>query len=138
MAVLGDRATCAIQSGGTSVRLELESTNDVHDAILVAFDGFHGADTYVLDIPSRRFLSVDDHVSLAQCAGAAIDVGKRVSAADPNCGSPACTVRVSDAAPAAPFPKTLTFTVHCVSVCENGNDVVCPGPIDFITRVSCS
>jgi len=137
MAVLGDVVACETQAGG-SIRLQLKSSNDANDMLVVAFDGYHGPDTYSLDTPNSRFISVDDHVNLPQCTGGPINVGKRVTAADPNCGSPACTVQVGDAAPAAAFPKSLTFTVHCTSLCQNGSDVVCPGPIDFTTRADCT
>ena len=139
MSVLGDRVeSCEALSGGTSIRLQLKSSDDPNDGVIVAFDGYHGAGTYSLDEPNTRFFSVDDHVSVAQCEGGPIDVGKRVTAADPNCGSPACTVEVSDATPDAPFPKPLTFTVHCTSVCQNGSDVTCAGPIDFVTHADCT
>lgn len=137
--VLGDQVeSCEAQSGGTSLRLQVKSSNDPHDGILVAFDGYHGPDTYSLDTPGVRFLNVDDAVSFAQCAGPAINVGKRVNAADRNCGSPACTVQVTDATPGAAFPKPLTFVVHCASLCENGGDVTCAGPFDFTVHADCT
>ena len=119
-----------------AVRLQLKSSNDPRDGILVVFNGYHGPDTYTLNEPNTRFVEVDDNVDVATCSGPN-NVGKRVTAADPNCGSPACTVRVGDASPDAGFPKPLTFTVHCTSLCENGSDVTCQGPFDFIARATC-
>lgn len=139
MAVLGDVVDlCETQSNGTSIRFELVSSDDPNDRITVAFDGYQGPGSYALDEPGVRYLAIDDSVSFAQCEGEPIDVGKRVGAADPSCGSPACTVEVADEAPAAPFPKPLTFTVECASVCENSSDVTCPGPIDFAVRADCT
>jgi hypothetical protein len=60
LAVLGDRVTCDTQGGGTSIRVNLASSNDPRDEIIIAFDGYHGPDTYLRDTPSSRFLSVED------------------------------------------------------------------------------
>ena len=137
MAVLGDIVeSCETQV--TSIRLQLKSSDDTHDLVVVAFDGYHGPDTYSLDTPGTRFVSVDVSVQFPQCEGGPIEVGKRVSAADPNCGSPACTVDVGDASPTAAFPKPLTFAVRCESLCENGSDVTCAGPIAFTVDAECT
>jgi hypothetical protein len=138
MVVLGDVVeSCLTESNGASIRLQLRSSNDPRDGILVAFDGYHGAGSYSLNDPDARFINVDDHVAFPQCGGGPIDAGKRVRAADPGCGSPACTVEVADATPDRAFPKPLTFTVHCASVCENGSDVTC-GAVAFTSRADCT
>lgn len=138
IAVLGDRvAKCELQAAGTALRLTLESSNQPGNSVVVALDGYHGQGSYSLDDPASRYLAVDDGVDFAGCGGT-IQVGKRVTAADPNCGSPACSVRVDDASPGAAFPKPLVFTVSCASLCENGSDVTCQGPMNFVTRADCT
>lgn len=139
MVVLGDVVeSCVTEANGTSIRLQIKSSNDPNNGILVAFDGYRGPNRYTLDDPSARYVAVDDHVSLAQCEGPPRDnIGKHVTARDPNCGSPACTVDVRDATPDAPFPKSLTFHVSCASMCENNSDVTC-GPVSFTTRADCT
>lgn len=135
MAVLGDRATCEVMGPG-SLRLELTSSNDPSDGIIVAFEGYHGPGRYVLNDPARNVLRVRDGVAWAGCAGPTT-VNKQVTAGDPACASPACTVQVSEATPGAPFPRTLTFDVHCDNLCENGGGGTCAAPVDFITQVTC-
>ncbi|GMU59663.1 MAG: hypothetical protein AMXMBFR34_14260 [Myxococcaceae bacterium] len=135
MAVRGDLAQCEVMGPG-SLRIELKSSNDEHASILVAFEGYHGPGRYVLDDPARRFIHVNDDVAWAGCDGMT-NVNKKVTAGDPNCPSPACTVVVSEATPDAGFPRPLTFAVHCDSLCENGGTATCQAPVDFITQVTC-
>lgn len=135
MAVLGDVAQCSVMGPG-SLRLEVASTDDDSDGVLVAFEGYQGPGTYVLDDPARNLIQVSDGVDLATCDGTIHD-GKVVTAGDPSCSSPACEVQMTDAAPDQPFPRQLTFAVHCESLCENGGDAVCAGPFDFVTSAVC-
>ena len=135
MEVLGDVARCDVMGPG-SLRVQLTSSNDDDDGILVAFEGYQGPGSYALDEPARNFIRVSDGVDLATCSGTIHD-GKVVTAGDPSCASPACEVEVTDSAPDAPFPRQLTFAVHCESLCENGGDAVCAGPFDFLTSAEC-
>lgn len=135
MTVLGDVPRCEVMGPG-SLRLELSSSNASNDKILIAFEGYSGPGRYVLNDPARKFLTVSDGVTWNGCDGPA-QVSKVVTAGDPNCPSPACTVQVSEDTPDAPFPRPLTFSVHCESLCENGAAAICQGPFDFITRVTC-
>lgn len=135
IAVLGDVPRCEVMGPG-SLRVELSSSNDPAGKIVIAFDGYGGPGRYVLNDPARKVLRVSDGVTWNGCDGPA-QVGKVVTAGDPNCPSPACTVQVSDDTPDAPFPRPLSFSVRCESLCENGAAATCQGPFEFITRVTC-
>jgi len=138
MSIAGDRDDyCRIDLAQGKLVVQKRNAHDPSQTISLRFDGYAVAATqrYALDDGSRRSVWLTEGLSLPTWTGPSCYNGSwsgapskhtvAVSAPDPSCGSPACSVQVADADPTGAFPRPLRFHVSCDSMCVSNDTDVC-------------
>ncbi len=110
---------CAVHGSG-ELTLILESSASPSSQLVITIPGYHGDGTYT---PTSVSVSVSDP-------------GETHTGQSPLGGCGGCTVTMSDLNPAAPYPKTLQFSVSCPNLC-NADTHTCTPTLSSVFRVAC-
>jgi hypothetical protein len=121
--------------GGDNVfSFGMKSTTAPSSGLLLHIEGFNGAATYQLT--GNNYLSLwasVTHPAAGQCSG-----GTGTSALQsPKYTCSGCTAVVTDADPAAPYPKTLGISIACPNMCGE-NSWKCTPPINIQLSQTCT
>lgn len=146
MHIVGDSKSCFRRASEPNVwKLEIVTTGQTQDQIMVTVDNFNGPGTYNLDEPLKRFVKVSDTVSMPTCVGNSLsgpptDSGQTASSpgADQWCNSSGCTMTLSSPDPNA--PNRYDIEVSCPELCESNTNLVCKpssGPVRIAVTADC-
>jgi hypothetical protein len=120
--------------GDNALSFRMKSTTSPSSALLLNIAGFNGAATYQLT--GDNYLSLSTSVTTpaaGQCAGNT----KTSALHSPKNTCTGCTAVVTDADPAAPYPKTLGISIACPNMCEE-NGWKCTPSINIQLSQTCT
>jgi hypothetical protein len=129
-----DRADVCRWGGDNALSFTMKSTTSPASALLLHIESFNGAATYQLT--GDNYLSLAASVTTpaaGQCPGSTRTSELR----SPKYTCSGCTAVVTDADPAAPYPKTLGISIACPNLCEE-NGWKCAQRINIQLSQTCT